>query len=169
VSFSFLFLLLLLWFCLCASERNFAEPEPETGPLIHECNVAAEDAPQKPALAKSSDGEIPVIPGDLPKFSTLRSGVPSPTLMCGSASYNGVHRIVWWREADLVCSVHTVDLVYAYAYCKLLYNGSWGSTPQDAIDVADCALNLSTVLADPARAAASLQSLRDAVKLRLLR
>ena len=59
-------------------------------------------------------------------------------------------------------SIHMLDLLYAYVYCKQLYNGEWGSSSHDATDVAHCALQLSTVLMDPAAAAGSMSVSSDA-------
>ena len=57
-----------------------------------------------------------------------------------------------------------VDLLYAYVYCKQLYNGDWGSgSPTDSADVAQCALQLSVVLTDPAAAATTIIAGADAV------
>ena len=62
-----------------------------------------------------------------------------------------------------------VDLLYAYAYCKQLYNGDWGGgSTTDATDVAQCALQLSVVLIDPAAAAATIAGGADAVCLTLV-
>ncbi len=58
-----------------------------------------------------------------------------------------------------------VDLLYAYTYCKQLYNGDWGSgSPADSADVAQCALQLSVVLTEPATAAATIVAGGDAVR-----
>ena len=62
----------------------------------------------------------------------------------------------------LARSIHMLDLLYAYVYCKQLYNGEWGSSSHDATDVAHCALQLSTVLMDPAAAAGSMSVSSDA-------
>ena len=62
-----------------------------------------------------------------------------------------------------------VDLLYAYAYCKQLYNGDWGGgSTTDAADVAHCALQLSVVLTDPAAAAVTIAVGADAVCLLLV-
>lgn len=61
-----------------------------------------------------------------------------------------------------------VDLLYAYVYCKQLYNGDWGAgSAVDSADVAQCALQLSVVLTDPAVAAATIIAGADAVSLLL--
>ena len=79
---------------------------------------------------------------DLPALSSILRGTPSAAL-----------------------SAHMVDLLYAYAYCKQLYNGDWGSgTATDSADVAQCALQLSVVLTDPAAAAATILISNDAVR-----
>ena len=56
-----------------------------------------------------------------------------------------------------------MDLLYAYAYSKLLYNGNWGRQIKEVVDVAECVLTLSVVLSDPAAAAVTLESVRDSV------
>ena len=58
-----------------------------------------------------------------------------------------------------------IDLLYAYVYCKQLYNGDWDSDSSTAsADVAQCALQLSVVLTDPAEAAATIVAGADAVR-----
>lgn len=68
-------------------------------------------------------------------------------------------------RAVCVGSIHAVELLYAYVYSKLLYNGSWGNETEDAADVTKCVLTLSAVLSDPAVAAATLDTTRDSVQL----
>lgn len=135
-----------------------ASDRPGETPLIVElpgsappaANAESTDEQDTVESAKATDSEgyvtiplassaMPSLPHDLPPLSTLLSGAPAPVL-----------------------SVHMVELLYAYAYSKLLYNGDWGHTPQDALDVTKCMLQLSAVLSGSPQVE-SLECASDAV------
>ena len=129
------------------------EPEPEAQP-DGQFPAQSESNPNADAPAGSVGSDDPasgLAPGSseppslpvqkLPSLATVLPGIPSPSL-----------------------GAHMVDLLYAYTYCKQLYNGDWGSgSPADSADVAHCALQLSVVLTDPATAATTIVAGGDAV------
>ena len=121
-------------------------PEPEPEPDDFSDDFSEPEPEPEPELEASTlaaaGSDAPPLPTMqlLPPLTSLVKGTPSPVL-----------------------SVHMLDLLYAYVYCKQLYNGDWGSSALDAADVAQCALQLSLVLADPADAAATLHVATDAI------
>jgi hypothetical protein len=118
------------------TERGVAAEKISANVRVEGVAWGAEGAGEVFPVAPS---EPPALPRNLPPLSSLRSGAPAPAL-----------------------SVHMVELLYAYAYSKLLYNGDWGSTQQDASDVAQCMLRISAVLCGSPQVA-SFENASDAV------